>query len=227
MRSMSVRTRRVVLAAAVLALATAVALILGFNLMRGEKKVAPEIAHLYSIRDPQFQRTMGVLLGPVILPGNRFEELVNGDAIFPPMLGAIRGAQRTITFETYIYWSGQIGKDFADALAERARAGRQGACAPRLAWQQQDGEGVSRHDERGGGGAAQVSRAALVQHRQDEQPHAPKAPGGRRLDGFHGGVGIAAEWTGNAQDPHHWRDTHFKRKGRSSHRCRPCLPTTG
>src|ERR671920_775335 len=23
-----------------------------------------------------------------------------------------------------------------------------------------------------------------------------------------GGVGIAAEWTGNAEDPDHWRDTH-------------------
>ena len=113
---MSVRTRRVVLAALISAVATAAAVILVFNLTRGEKKVTPQISHLYSIRDPQFQRTMGVLLGPVILPGNRFEELVNGDAIFPPMLAAIRGAQRTITFETYIYWSGQIGKDFADAL---------------------------------------------------------------------------------------------------------------
>jgi cardiolipin synthase A/B len=27
--------------------------------------------------------------------------------------------------------------------------------------------------------------------------------------GFTGGVGIASEWTGHAQDPDHWRDTHF------------------
>lgn len=31
--------------------------------------------------------------------------------------------------------------------------------------------------------------------------------------GFTGGVGIAPEWTGNAQDPDHWRDTHFKVQG--------------
>ena len=31
--------------------------------------------------------------------------------------------ERSITFETYIYWSGDIGHEFADALAERARAG--------------------------------------------------------------------------------------------------------
>jgi cardiolipin synthase A/B len=31
--------------------------------------------------------------------------------------------------------------------------------------------------------------------------------------GFTGGVGIADEWTGHAQDPEHWRDTHFKIDG--------------
>ena len=50
-------------------------------------------------------------------------ELLNGDEIFPAMLEAIRGRKRTITFETYIYWSGEIGEEFADALTERAAAG--------------------------------------------------------------------------------------------------------
>jgi cardiolipin synthase len=31
--------------------------------------------------------------------------------------------------------------------------------------------------------------------------------------GFTGGVGIAEKWTGDAQDPAHWRDTHFKVEG--------------
>jgi len=31
--------------------------------------------------------------------------------------------------------------------------------------------------------------------------------------GFTGGVGIATEWTGHAQDPDHWRDTHFRAEG--------------
>jgi cardiolipin synthase A/B len=66
---------------------------------------------------------MGALLGPGLLDGNLVEVLLNGDEIFPAMLQAIRGAQETITFETFIYWSGSIGKEFADALADRARAG--------------------------------------------------------------------------------------------------------
>jgi cardiolipin synthase len=31
--------------------------------------------------------------------------------------------------------------------------------------------------------------------------------------GFTGGVGIASEWTGHAQDPQHWRDSHFRAEG--------------
>src|SRR3546814_4287862 len=66
---------------------------------------------------------MGVMLGPSILPGNHVTDLENGAEIFPAMLEAIRGAQHTITFETYIYWEGEVGQWFADALSERARAG--------------------------------------------------------------------------------------------------------
>ena len=105
------------------AVVTLLVVLFALNLTTGEKHVKQQLQHQYSIHDPQFQRTLGVLLGPVILTGNRFESLVNGDRIFPSMLSAIRGARHTISFETYIYWSGKIGKDFADALAERARAG--------------------------------------------------------------------------------------------------------
>jgi len=39
------------------------------------------------------------------------------------MLAAIRDAQKSTTFETYIYWSGDIGKKFSEELCERAKAG--------------------------------------------------------------------------------------------------------
>jgi len=64
----------------------------------------------YSVDDPQFERTMGSLLGPPIVPGNAAATLVNGDQIFPAMLDAIHGARESITFETFIYWSGPVGR---------------------------------------------------------------------------------------------------------------------
>jgi cardiolipin synthase len=88
-----------------------------------EQAVRRPLPHAYAVSDPQFARAMGSLLGPALVEGNRVETLLNGDEIFPAMLAAIRGAAKTITFETYIYWSGEVGRQFAEALAERARAG--------------------------------------------------------------------------------------------------------
>ena len=93
------------------------------NLRAGEKQIRFQLTHRFSVEDPQFLRCMGQLLGPGILPGNRIAALHNGDQIFPAMLDAICSARETITFETYIYWSGEIGRTFSAALSERARAG--------------------------------------------------------------------------------------------------------
>jgi len=89
----------------------------------GEKEIRYEMTHRFGVEDPQFLRSMGQLLGPAMVPGNRVTAYQNGDEIFPAMLEAIRGAQQSIVFETYIYWSGKIGQEFADAFSERARAG--------------------------------------------------------------------------------------------------------
>jgi len=39
---------------------------------------------------------------------------VNGNQIFPAMLGAIRSAKHSINFETYVFWDGQIGREFTE-----------------------------------------------------------------------------------------------------------------
>ena len=88
-----------------------------------EKKIEHALDHLYPASDPQFPLSMAGLLPPAIEGGNSITALVNGDRIFPAMIDAIRSARRTITFETFIYWSGEVGREFADALMERARAG--------------------------------------------------------------------------------------------------------
>ena len=59
-----------------------------------------ELEHLLGDNDPQFERAMGVLLGPPIVEGNRVQTLLNGDQIFPSMLDAIRSAKKTIVTET-------------------------------------------------------------------------------------------------------------------------------
>ena len=192
---------------------TVVAVVLSMNFIGGEEKIEQSVERLYSTGDPPFQRSMGVLLGPAIVGGNRVDVLLNGDQIFPAMLGAIRGAQKTITFESYIYWSEAIGKEFADALTERARAG------------------VKVHVLLDWLGSVKMEKVYLDELQRGgvevERYHKPRWYDLARLNnrthrkvlvvdgkvGFTGGVGIAGLWTGNAQDPDHWRDTHFRAEG--------------
>lgn len=175
--------------------------------------VERRIEHSYSVSAPEFARSMSMLLGPALLPGNRIETLLNGDEIFPAMLAGIRSANQSITFETYIYWSGEIGKEFADALSERARAGVEvsvlvdwvGAAkmdSERLAEMEQAGVQIEKYRPLSWYSLARMShrthRKLLV------------------IDGtvaFTGGVGIADMWSGHAEDAEHWRDTHFKLTG--------------
>ena len=192
---------------------TCAAAVTALNFTSGEKKLEEQVRHEYGLHDAQYQRALGVLLGPPITEGNRLEAFQNGDRIFPPMLAAIRGARHTITFETYIYWSGDIGKAFADALAERARAGVKVHVL--LDW-----VGSSKVDE----AFVKEMEAAGVQVRKFHKPrwydlskmnnrtHRKLLVVDGRI-GFTGGVGIAPAWTGDAQDAEHWRDSHFRAEG--------------
>jgi len=106
----------------VTAVVTLLLAVVAMNFATSEKQLERKIDHRHPVRDPQFRREMSVMMGPAILPGNRVTALQNGDEIFPAMLRAIRSAQVSITFETYIYWSGEIGREFSEALCERAEA---------------------------------------------------------------------------------------------------------
>lgn len=204
------KTSRAVVLAVV---ATTIATVFVMNLTTPGKKIEQPIVADYGVADAHFLRSMGNLLGPTLVGGNHVEALLNGDEIFPAMLAAIRAARRTITFETYIYWSGEIGRRFSDALCERARAGV-------TVYVLLDAVGGSKIDadliEQMKAAGVQVERYNPLHwysvSKINNRTH-------RKLlvvDGlvaFTGGVGIADEWSGNADSPQHWRDTHFRLRG--------------
>jgi cardiolipin synthase len=194
-------------------LGTALAVLLVANFSLGDKVIDREVASHYTVEEPQFRRTINVLLGPQLLPGNQVQALVNGDEIFPAMLKAIRGAQKTITFETYVYWSGEVGGQFTEALAERSRAG----VKVHMLF---DAVGAGKIDK---SHVRQLEQAGvevkkynpLRWHsvaRMNNRTHRKILVADGRI-GFTGGVGIGDEWAGDAQDPKHWRDTHFRVEG--------------
>ena len=205
--------KRTFLVIAATFLLTLIGGLIAVNFTSGEEEVTRKIPRLYSSQDPQFRRAMGSLLGPPLVGGNRAQELLNGDQIFPAMLAAIRSAQHSITFETYIYWSGDIGREFADALSERAKAG------------------VKVHVLLDWIGSGKIDQSFLDEMRaagaEIRKFHKPNWYNLARLNnrthrkllvvdgktGFTGGVGIAPKWTGAGQDADHWRDSHFRIEG--------------
>lgn len=189
------------------------AMVLARNFTTTEKTLITLMPHTHGVLDTQFQREMGVLLGPNILPGNRITALQDGDEIFPDMLAGIAAAQHSITFETYIYWSGEIGQQFADALAERARAGV--TVLVTVDWLGSVKMEATLLEQMRNAGVRVERYRPLNWYNLDrvnKRTHRKLLVIDGHI-GYTGGVGIADQWSGRAEDPEHWRDSHFRIEG--------------
>lgn len=202
---------------AILILATAATTVfltlLVLNLSAGEKNIKYQINTSYAVNDPQFRHVMGQLLGPPLVDGNRVTSLINGDQIFPAMLAAIEESQHTICFETYIYWSGEIGKRFSESLCRQARRGiRVHVLIDWLGSSKMDEALIDQMSEAG----VEVERYRPLRWyhlaRMNHRTHRKLLVVDGKI-GFTGGVGIADVWLGNADAPSHWRDSHFRLEG--------------
>ena len=205
--------KRMILAGLVGALVAIVLTVVAMNFISAEKEIQRSLEHRYGVGDPQFHRELGAMLGPATVPGNRIENLENGEQIFPAMLEAVRSAQRTINFETYIYWSGRVGKQFADVLSERARAGVKVNVLVDLVGSQKMDDALAEQMQASG---VEIQRYHPLHWynlgRMNNRTHRKLLVVDGRI-GFTGGVGIADQWAGSAQDPDHWRDSHYRLEG--------------
>jgi cardiolipin synthase len=195
------------------ALFSAVVTVLVLNFTGGEKRLERKLDHRHVIDDAQFRRELGTLLGPPIARGNKVDNFENGAEIFPAMLDAIRGARETINFETYIYWSGDIGREFVAALTDRARAGVQVQVL--IDWVGSQKMDKSLLDELKAAGVKVERYHPLAWYhlaRMNNRTHRKLLVVDGRV-GFTGGVGIADNWDGNADSPDHWRDSHYRIEG--------------
>ncbi len=180
---------------------------------RREGAFGYEIGTELEVGSPDFLRAAEALTGAPISTGNRAELLINGDRIFPAFLDTVGAAQRTLNLQTYVYWRGDIADRVAGAVCERAS------------------EGVRCNVILDALGSAQMERRRIREMRdagarvllfRPPKPYAIKRIANRThrraliadgVVGMTGGVGIAAEWSGDADGPDHWRDTHVRVRG--------------
>ncbi|HVS31651.1 MAG TPA: cardiolipin synthase [Thermoanaerobaculia bacterium] len=169
--------------------------------------------HQFGVRDLAFLQTMHALTGAPLSEGNSVTVLKNGVRFFPSMLAAIREARKTINVEFYIYWDGDIGRTFAQALAERARAGVQvkvildgvgsAAMSPSLIdFMRRNGIDVEWYHP------LRWYTLSRVNHRTHRKLLIVDGE-----IGFTGGMGIADVWLGDAQSKEQWRETVIRVEG--------------
>jgi cardiolipin synthase len=161
----------------------------------------------------ELRRALEGILGVPATEGNVIEVLRNGNEIFPAMLDSIAGADHTVDLLTFVYWRGEIGERFAEALADRARA----RVRVRVLL---DGWGAHAIDR----SLVSMMEDAGVQvrwfrplsrfqvHKANHRTHRKVLIVDEAV-GYTGGVGIADEWNGDARTEHEWRDTHFRVRG--------------
>jgi len=169
--------------------------------------------HQFGVRDLAFLQTMHALTGSPMSEGNLVTILKNGIEIFPAMLTAIRDAQKTINLEFYIYWDGEIGRKFAEALAEKARAGVAVKVVLDAVGSAQMSKSLVNFMARNGIDLEWYHplrwyTLSTVNHRT----HRKLLIVDGRI-GFSGGVGIADDWLGDADAKNHWRDTVARVEG--------------
>jgi cardiolipin synthase len=168
--------------------------------------------------DPSFRPTIEAYTSAA-LGGNTASLLLNGDQIFPAQLEAIRAARTTITYAQYYYEEGPIGREIAETLAERCRAG------------------VRAHILLDGFGTLLMPTAyretmeqagCAVATFRPLSPFSVLAPFGIGSDnkrnhrrilvvdgrvGFTGGSGVSPKWMGDGRTKGQWRDTDVRLEG--------------
>lgn len=171
------------------------------------KLIMPEL----SIEEPAFQNSLKAFTGAPIIGGNKVEILLNGEETFPAMVKAIRSAQKTITFEAYIFRKSSVGDQLVEAFAERCRAGVR-------AFVLLDAHGSWDVPSE----YVQTLKQAECQIVPNFRPLRPWKPmqntlrNHRRIvvidgrEGFTGGYGIDEMWTGNGRTKGKWRETNIR-----------------
>jgi cardiolipin synthase len=165
------------------------------------------------IGSDEFMRAAETLTGAPVTTGDEVELLINGDQIFPVYLETIRGAEQTLNLTTYAYWRGEIAHEVAGALAERSQAGIEvNVVIDAMGSIQMERDVLKQMTDAGVRVARFRPPKPYAWRRMNNRTHRKLLIADGKA-GMTGGVGIAEEWTGNADDPDHWRDTHVRVHG--------------
>ena len=169
--------------------------------------------HVAPVQSVDFGVALSRLVGAPIEHGGTIDVLNNGDEFLPALLQAIDAAKSSINFSVYIWEDGDVSDRVLDGLVRK----------------QSQGVDVRVLLDGLGGRKAPDGRFATLRKAGGhvEKFRMPKFGTWTRFHrrnhrrsividgeiGFTGGMAVADQWLGHAQDPKHWRDMMFKVTG--------------
>jgi cardiolipin synthase A/B len=184
-----------------------------FIMVAGPAPPSVERLPTLAVRDTAFAGTLEAHLGAPVIGGNRVELLLNGDAIFPALLAAIRGARTSIDYAQYFWADGVVAREMVEALAERARAGvRVNVLLDGVGTLHMPGDQVETLRRSGCHVEWFRPLARFSVRRHNNRNHRRILVVDGRL-GITGGSGVSDKWTGNGRRDDHWRDTDVRIEG--------------
>jgi cardiolipin synthase len=176
----------------------------GYEILAGEEAAAGSEGFLAATE---------AVTGFPVIEGNEADLLINGDRIFPAILETIRGAERTLNLQTYIYWQGDIADEVAAAVADRARAGVECRVLLDALGSLKMRPTLIKDMESAGVKVVRFRKPRPYLLRRLVHRSHRRVIVADGVVGLTGGVGIAEEWTGDAEGPGHWRDSHVLIRG--------------
>ena len=166
-----------------------------------------------------FYPTLAAHTDAAIVSGNRVDLLFNGNQIFPAMLEAIRSAQKSITYQQYIYDDGAIAHEMAEAFAERCRAGVQVKILLDSLGSSSTSQDIKDLWKNSGCQLAWFERIRVSQFIMPWEFLDYNHRSHRRIlvvdgkIGFTGGHAVTDAWTGDGRTKEHWRQTDVRVEG--------------
>jgi cardiolipin synthase len=165
------------------------------------------------VTDSLFARTMELYTGVHIEPGNRVEELLNGNGTYPRLWADLAAARQTITIQMYYALPSTVADSLKAHLIERARAK-----VRVLLLLDAFGSQTLKEEWRDSLTAAGVQVALLRRlrwyglHNAIDRSHVRAVVIDGRI-GYTGGFGLADYWLGDGRREEQWRETNVRFEG--------------
>jgi cardiolipin synthase len=166
-----------------------------------------------TVADSAFRDLTTLFSGVRLEPGNRVQQLLNGDGTYPLLWADLRSARQTITVQNYYSKPGAVADTLAAILSERARAGVRvfllldafGSQTLKKSWMDSL--------ERAGVTVVEFRKLKwyAIQN-ANYRSHVRSFVVDGRV-GYTGGFGLADYWLGDGKSKDQWRETNVRFEG--------------